>query len=257
MGLAAESADHPIAGGPACWIDARDAGPARAAGFEVRTAVEVLAEHVERAVRRSASSFVGVQEVQAMLDGLEQTHPALVRAVVPRVVGVPLLADVLRRLADEGVSIRNLRAILEALLEWAEHEKDPVALTELVRSSLRRHITHRYAAVEDSISVYLLSPEIEESVRRAVQRSSTGTYLALEPELCREIVSAIAAAVRRPPGGKEAVILTHPDVRRFVRKLIEVDVPHAAVLSYQELEPRIVVRPLQRIGLPTAAPPAV
>jgi type III secretion protein V len=247
LGIDARPAEHPLSE-PACWVPETAADQARAAGFAVSTGTEVLASHLEQVLRRNAACFVGLQDVQALIDGLESTHPALVRAVIPRVVGIPLMADVLRRLIDEGVSIRNLRAVLEALLEWGEHEKDPVALTELVRSSLKRQITYRYTRGEPGLSVYLLSPDIEAAVRSAVQRSSTGTYLALEPGLAREIVAAVKGRVARPAGG-DAVILTQPDVRRFVRKLIELEVPHAAVVSYQELEPHVVVRPLARIGL--------
>jgi type III secretion protein V len=251
LGVTAAPAEHPTVAGPACWVPEAAAAAARAAGLEVVPGLDALVAHLEQVLRRRASHFVGVQETQALLDGLEATHPALVRAVVPRTVGIPLLTDVLRRLVDEGVSIRNARLILEALLEWGEHEKDPVALTELVRSSLRRAITFQHTGGEAALAVYLLTPDIEDAVRGAVQRSSTGTYLALDPELGREIVGAIRSAVARPPGGRDAVILTQPDVRRFVRKLIEVQVPHAAVLSYQELEPTVVVKPLARIAIAT------
>jgi type III secretion protein V len=249
LGVAASPTEHPVVAGPACWVPETAAGAARAAGLEVVSGLDAMVAHLEQVLRRRASHFVGVQETQALLDGLEQSHPALVRAVVPRTVGIPLLTDVLRRLVDEGVSIRNGRAILEALLEWGEHEKDPVALTELVRSSLRRAITFQHTGGELALAVYLLTPDIEDAVRGAVQRSSTGTYLALDPELGREIVGAIRSIVARPPGGRDAVILTQPDVRRFVRKLIEVQVPHAAVLSYQELEPTVMVKPLARIAI--------
>lgn len=249
LGIRTDEVEHPVTNESACWVPEAVSEQVRAAGFVLWSATDLIVAQMELLLRRKATHFLGLQDTQGLLDGLENTHPALVRALVPRVVGVPLMADVLRRLVEEGVGVRNLKAVLEALLEWGEHEKDPVALTELVRSSLKAQITHQYASEEQTLAVYLLSTELEDAVRSAVQRSSTGTYLALEPELAREIVAAIKERVVRPPGGRDAVILTQPDVRRFMRKLIEVDVPHAAVISFQELEPQVVVRPLTRIEL--------
>jgi len=249
LGVQAEDADQPTSNEPACWVPETMADQVRAAGFTTWSATDLVMANLDAVLRRKATHFLGLQAVQGLLDSLEGTHPALVRAVVPRVVGVPLMADVLRRLVEEGIGVRNLKVVLEALLEWGEHEKDPVALTELVRSSLKRQITHRYTNGEPSLAVYLLSPELEEAVRSAVQRSTTGTYLALEPELAKEIVRLIGDRVVPPPSGRDTVILTQPDVRRFVRKLIELDVPHAAVLSFQELEPQVVIKPLSRIEL--------
>ena len=114
--------------------------PAETDGAAVRLGDEILA-----LLRRYGHEFVGVQETQALLDGLERTHPALVREVVPKLVSPVLLADVLRRLVEEGISLRNLRDVLGTLAEWAPHERDPVVLAEHVRAALRRTITFQHA----------------------------------------------------------------------------------------------------------------
>jgi type III secretion protein V len=180
-----------------------------------------------------------------MLDQVERAYPALVRNVVPKPIPLPLLADVLRRLVEEGVSIRPQREILEALALHGPAEKDPVALTEAVRGSLRRLLTHQHARA-GVVTVHLLDSLIEDTVRDAIQRTSTGSYLALPPDLARDIV----AAVRREVGDAERpILLTHSDIRRFVRRLVENEVPAATVLSYQELDPSVTVQPLGRITI--------
>ncbi len=212
--------------------------------------LELVADRVKAAIRRHAAELVGIQEVQTMLDAFERTHPALVRAVVPKPVSTTLLADLLRRLVDEGISVRNLREILEALAQYAPVERDPVVLTEHVRVALRRAITHRYAP-DGELHAFRLAPEIEETVRDAIQRTPSGNYLALAPELATEIVAAIGTALAAHPDAPR-VLLTQLDVRRYLRRLIEVDHPDVAVLSVQEIAPEARVVPVTRIGLGSA-----
>ncbi len=231
-------------GQPGSWVDLEHREQLELEGFEVWDAATTVSMHLGLMVRRRAASFVGIQEAQTMLDQLERAYPALVRNVVPKPVSLALLTDVLRRLVEEQVSIRPLREILETLATHVPNERDPVTLTELVRASLRRQITHRYS--EDGVlPVYLLDPAIEEAVRDAIQRTASGSYLALPPDLARDIIKAF----RQECGEMETLALTQADVRRFVRRLVEVELPDLTVLSYQELAPEVQVQPLGRVGI--------
>jgi type III secretion protein V len=219
--------------------------PAEVAGAAARLGDEVLA-----LLRRYGHEFVGVQETQALLDGLERTHPALVREVVPKLVSPVLLADVLRRLVEEGISLRNLRDVLGTLAEWAPHERDPVVLAEHVRASLRRTITFQHARGGGVLPAYMLDALIEDTIREAIHKTPTGSYLALEPQLSRDIVAAVGRAVGPANGGGAgAVLLTNAEIRRYVRRLVETEHPDLPVLSYQELAPEAEIRPLGRISL--------
>jgi len=248
MGVQAEPAEDPETRAPAAWVSTDSEATLEAAGVPCLSAASVVALDLGRVVRRRAHELVGLQEVQSMLDQLERAYPALVRNVVPKPVALPLLADVLRRLAEEGVSIRPLREILEALATYAPGERDPIALTELVRAALRRQITFQHAR-DGVLPVYLLDPAIEEAIRDSIQRTATGSYIAMPPDMARDVVEA----VRRETGGDlegEAVcLLTQADVRRFTRRLLEVELPGLVVLSYQELAPEITVQPLSRITI--------
>ena len=202
-------------------------------------------------MRRYGHELLGVQETQALLDGLERTHPALVREVVPKLVSPVLLADVLRRLVEEGISLRNLRDILGALAEWAPLERDPVALAEHVRASLRRAITFRHVRPGGVLPAYLLDGLIEDTIRDAIHKTATGSYLALEPQLSRDIVAAVTRALGPDgmAGTPNFVLLTNAEIRRYVRRLVETAHPELAVLSYQELAPEAEIRPLGRISI--------
>jgi type III secretion protein V len=245
LGASATPVIDPATGREASLIAAQDRGAAEAAGLAVLNASQLVGRHLEEVVRRRAHELVGLQETQTMLDQLERAYPALVRNVVPKPVALPLLADILRRLVEEGVSIRPLREILEALAIHAAAEKDPVVLTEAVRGALRRPITHKHTR-GGVVAVHLLDPLLEDTVRDAIQRTATGSYLALPPDLARDIVAAVG---RTLSGAASPILLTQSDVRRFVRRLLENELPEVTVLSYQELDPTVTVQPLGRIGL--------
>jgi type III secretion protein V len=261
---------------PAARVRALDTLPARhivVSLFEIPTRVlpvapgigdaQIVAELEAAALdllRARAADFIGIAETQLLLDQLEQIAPALVRQTVPKPVTPSLLTDVLRRLAEERVAVRDLRTILEALSLVAATEKDPLNLAEFVRSQLRRATTYRLTAGRRDLAVCLLDPTIEETIRHAVTKTAAGSFLALAPAAGRDVVTAIRRALAEqiagPPGQSPAarvpptnVILTQPDVRRFVRKLIEVDLPDATVVSYAELLPEIALQPVARATL--------
>ena len=211
-------------------------------------------------LRARAADFMGMAETQLLLDKLEQIAPALIRQTIPKPVTLALLADVLRRLVDERVAIRDLRTILEALSMVAATEKDPLNLAEFVRSQLRRATTYRLTGGRRELSVCLLDGSIEDAIRHAITKTAAGSFLALAPAAGRDVVTAIrrafaeAHASGAAPGAAASaapgvVILTQPDVRRFVRKLIEVDFPETTVVSFAELLPEISLRPIAKATL--------
>ena len=234
--------------------------PARVMTLAIDTADARVIEEIEAdaltLLRARAADFVGMAETQLLLDQLEQITPALVRQTVPKPVSLALLADVLRRLVEERVSVRDLRTILEALSLVAGTEKDPLHLTEFVRSQLRRATTYRLTGGRRELSVCLLDGSIEEAVRHAITKTAAGSFLALAPAAGRDVVAAIRRALSEgqtaaPTAGLASanVILTQPDVRRFVRKLIEVDLPDTIVVSYAELLPEIALQPVAKATL--------
>jgi type III secretion protein V len=202
-------------------------------------------------LRARAADFLGLAEVQRLLDELEQFAPATVRNVVPKPMPLVALTEVLRRLVEERVSIRDLRGILEALSTIAASEKDPLNLAEYVRSQLRRAITYRLTRGRPQLEVVLLDGVIEETVRRAIARTPAGAFLALPPQAARDVLASIRRAVADAGASSDtpaapAVLLTQPDIRRFVRKLLESEMPEAAVVSFAELLPEVALKPVSR-----------
>jgi type III secretion protein V len=142
--------------------------------------------------------------------------------------------------------VRDLRGVLEALSLVGGSERDPLNLTEFVRSQLRRPLTHALTRGAPELSVLLLESQIEEAVRHAISRTPAGAFLALAPAAARDIVSAVQRAGQAQVN---LVVLTQPDIRRFVKKLLELELPDARVVSYAELLPEITIRPAARATL--------
>jgi type III secretion protein V len=190
---------------------------------------------------RSAHLLVGVQETQALLDALEPAAPALVREA-SRQLPPALLAEVLRRLVEEGVSIRPLRTILEALLEAGGGARGAAALAEVARRALRRHIGHRCAGT-GPVAALLLDPRAEGALRDAL----SGEALALDPAVAAVLLDALERELR----GRDAppVLLAAADVRRALRALVAPRFPRVAVLAYEDLPPELPVRPVGRLAL--------
>ncbi|GEL69884.1 MULTISPECIES: type III secretion system export apparatus subunit SctV [Myxococcus] len=250
MNIQGFEAVNPATRQPAAWVPEQYRDTLEAAGLTTWDVPGYIILHTAAVLRRNAREFVGVQETQTMLEQLEKAFPAIVKEVVPKVVNVLKLTDILQRLVEEEISIRDLRGILQALAEYGQVEADNVMLTEHVRAAQRRYISHKYARGTGTLVVYLLDPNIEDAIRGSVKRTSAGAHLALEPELAQEIVQAVRSECGHlPPSAQRPVILTAMDIRRYVRKLLEYEFnPSFSVLSYQELSPELNIQPVARIS---------
>lgn len=168
---------------------------------------------------------------------------------VNKTVTLPRLADVVQRLAREGVSLRNARLLLETVLEWAPKERDADVIADYVRLAFKRQLCHEVAR-DGLIEVVLLSPELEEQLREAMRQTSQGTYLDLSPEVEQTFLdrlgelSGTGGTPAQPP-----VLVTAADIRRSVRKLIEEEFFAVPVFAFSELTQHARVQPVGMIEL--------
>lgn len=201
-----------------------------------RAPLDVLADHARGALQRRLGGFLGIQETSNLFGKMQRDYPDLVKEML-RVVAPQRVADVLRRLAEEGVPIRNLRDAFEAITDVGGREKDVVLLTEYVRVALKREIADRYADAERTLHVLLIHPELEDKLRQSVRVAGGASQLAISPELAARLGAEVRAHLGRQAPGVRPVLLCSLDVRRHLRKLMEVDFFELPVLSYQELAP--------------------
>ena len=208
-----------------------------------------LAADVERAVLAQPDLFIGFAEAHHMVEAVGRESSELAQELV-RTVPLQRIADVLRRLVQESISIRPVREICESLLAWGAREKDPVLLTEYVRIDLGRHIAHRFGRGEKVMPVLMLDPAAEQLVRQAVQQTATGSYLALGPDDTRRLGDATEHALQAAGAAlKVPVVVASMDVRRYVRRLLEPRLPQVVVLSYQEIGSHLTLQTVGRVGL--------
>ncbi|KAF0248541.1 MAG: type III secretion protein SctV [bacterium] len=249
-GLKGIDIKNPATGKPASWVPMEQREQAKNAGLVVWEPQEVILLHLTGFLKRYASEFIGIQEIQNTLSVLSRAIPNLVQETVPKVISIYQLTEVLQRLVQEEMSIRDMKSILQSLSEWGRVEKDTIMLTEYVRSSLKRYISFRYTGGNPILFVYVLDPEIEDAIRGAIRRTSSGTYIALDPAITQDILAAFRREIGNlPPTAQQPVIVTDQEIRRFVRRIAELEFRTLAVLSYQELAPELSIQPLARISL--------
>lgn len=219
------------------------------AGIACMDHSKILAYHLSLLLSRHADSFIGMQETKYLLDRMEERMPDLVREAT-RLLPVQRIADICQRLVQEHVSIRDLRTILQALIDWAPREKDAVMLTEYVRSALKRQISYMHSRGQNMLPVILMEPQVEETIRKAVRQTSAGAFLSLDPGSSKRILDALErAAGPYRTSTQKPVLMVSMDIRRYVRRLIESKFYEIPVMAYQEVTPEITVQPIARLRI--------
>ena len=245
LGLEAKPVIHPVNKAKISLIDVDAAPMVEASGISVWKDAGIVALYTASVLRAKAKDFINIQEVSEIIERLEKAYPALVKEVVPKVATVPQLVGVLRRLVEEGVCIRNMKGIIEAIGEYGERDGDVLFLTERARAALGAQLAHGVCGMANQLPVLLLDSEMEEMISSSIVPTTTGQTLVLDPEVTRLFVVAIAKALQPVVAkGKRPVILTHSEVRRFVRKIVEFDLPDVQVLSFDELPAELTIQPL-------------
>lgn len=207
---------------------------------------------VRALLRRNAGMFIGIQEASALLTRAGESYPEVVKEVA-RALPLARIAEIMRRLAEEEVPLRNLRDILEALADAGQREKDPLALTEFARVALRRQISHRYAP-DGVLKAVVLEPALEQHLRESIRVGGSGQQLALDPDMAKATIDAIQDGVRT--SGADAV-LAAIDLRRHIRKLVEPELFETPALSFHELLPSLKLEIVGRVALPRLDAPVL
>ncbi len=239
---------EPAFGLPAIWISSDKKDRAQIAGYTVVDCTTVMATHISEIIKQHSHELIGRQEVQGLLDNLSKSYPKLVEELVPTILSLGTIMRVLQNLLKEGVSIRDLRTILETLADWAAATHDTDVLTEYVRHALARTISSDLS-VNGIIPVITLSRPAEEAIRNSVQHKETGSYLAIDPLTAQKILDSIGKAITLFEGGSRPVLLSAPQIRPYVRNLTERYYPALAVISHNEVIPNLKVRSLGTVTL--------
>ncbi len=232
---------EPAFGLPALWIPEEKKEEAELAGYTVVDLSTVIITHLAEVIKNNAEELLGRQEVQRLLDALAKHYPKAVEECL-NTVNLGVVQKVLHNLVRERVSIRDLLTIVETIADYGQQIKDPDLLTEYVRQRLARAIVKPYLAADGRLHAVAIGEDIEEAIRRALQRTDQGVFLTLDPKVGSRIVAACSqAAERLAARGFDPVFLSGPVSRRHLRRLIERSLPQAAVISQAEIPAQVQV----------------
>ncbi len=244
---------EPAFGLPAKWISEDKKIMADVAGYTLIDPVSVMITHWSEIMKRYAHELLSRQDVNTMLDNVKKTNPIVVDDLIPKVISVGYLQKILANLLKEGIPIRDLETILETIGDHANVLKDTDIITEYVRQSLKRTITHRFSEA-NSLRVITLDTQIEDMIVSSVKKSDQGSYLAMAPDLIQRIVAASNQEIDKIKDViPTVIILTSPVVRIYYKKLTEQFIPNITVLSYSEIDSTAQIQAIGNISLNTPA----
>jgi flagellar biosynthesis protein FlhA len=240
----------PAYGMAAVWITDAARAEAEALGYTVVDAESVVVTHLTETIRRHVADLLTRQDVRTLLDTLKDHNAAVVDEVVPDLLSVGELQRVLQALLREGVSIRDLGAVVEAAGDRARVTRDPDLLAEYARQALGRTIVSPYLDSERTLRALTLDPHLEQEVSDAIAQTPDGEYLAMDPSRAQALVHSLSNHVEQAVArGRRPVLICSSRVRRHLRRLCEQALPQLSVCAYNEIAPGIGVETIGVVAL--------
>jgi flagellar biosynthesis protein FlhA len=239
---------EPAFGLPARWIPESDKDRAELLGYTVIDAASVLITHVTEVLKKVSGELLSRDDVKSLIDNLKKVAPAVVDELIPGQLSLGQVQRILGGLLKEGVPIRNLQTILEALADACIETKDPRQLTEQVRSRLARTIIEPHLDIAGTLHAAFLDPELERNLAEALSGNDGVANLpaGFLGRFVDRTAEALSAMVR---SGRDPVLVTRANLRPFLAEAIAGVIPNAAVLSYQETTPAKKVETTHRIAV--------
>ncbi|MCP9446214.1 MAG: flagellar biosynthesis protein FlhA [Nitrospira sp.] len=228
---------EPAFGLPALWVaeDARE--QAQLAGYTVVDASSAITTHLSEIIKRHGHELLGRQEVQALLDEVGKTNPKLVEELIPTLLPLGAVVRILGNLLREGVPIRDLRSILEAVSDHAGAVKDADVLTEFARQALARTITKQFQAQDGTLQVITLDPLLDRSLAEQAASLPQGAALSLDPALSHKLLNGLKQAAERVASrGHQPVVLCSQAVRRHLRRLTDRVLHAVPIIGFNEVD---------------------
>lgn len=233
---------EPAFGLPAKWIKSDMREKAELLGYTVVDPSSVISTHLTEVIKKYSYELLSREDVKQLIENVKETNPSLVDELVPGLMTMGDIQKVLSNLLIEGVSIRNLVAILEGLADHARSTRDINILTEYVRQKLSRQLTKNYFPFGQA-KVVTLEQSLENMLMEAIDQNDNGTYLSIDPLKTQAILASLAEAVRNlMQMGELPIVVTAPIVRIYFKRMSAQAIPDLIVLSYNEIESDIDIQ---------------
>jgi flagellar biosynthesis protein FlhA len=226
---------EPVFGLDAKWIPAELRHQAEMSGATVVDRASVVTTHLSEVVTAHAGRLLGREDVRLLTDVVKRTHPVVIEELTPTQLSLGEIQRVLRALLDEGVSVRDLVRIFEALSLRAATSKDLDGLVEAARAALGPAIVAPYLT-DGVVAAISFEPMLEQRMLEALRATDAGAVLALDPDTAQAILARTAQFMQEADNGSvRAVLVCAPQLRAAVRRLTAPALPRLAVLSYTEI----------------------
>ena len=249
-GVEGVPAKDPTFGLPARWVTSEVKAKAQRQGLTVVDPSSVVVTHIDEVVRRHLHEIVGRQEVQELLTLLAKENPKLVEEIVPQMISLGELSMIMRGLLREGISVRDIRTILETVAE-NPGKKDIAFLTEQCRRRLSRQLSGRLANPERRIPVVTLDRELEQALRSSLGVADGEMTLAPAIDIARKLVDTLQErAAIQTTEGIPLVVVAPSDLRRPLFEFVSRFVPEVNVVTPREISSGFTVEPVATITLP-------
>ena len=233
--LPGEPTREPVFGLEAKWIPAELRNQAEIGGATVVDRASVITTHLAEVVTTHAARLLGREDVRLLTDVIKKTHPVVIEELTPTQLSLGEVQRVLQTLLDEGVSVRDLVRMFEALSLRASATKDLDALVDSARQSLGPAIVAPYV-VDRTVHVISLDPQLEQRMLEDLRPTEHGTVIAMDPELGQSVLHQLAGLLTEAENrGHRPVLVCSPQIRPAVRRLLRPSHHQLPVLSYQEL----------------------
>lgn len=218
------------------WIEKSQREEAELLGLTVVDPTTIMVTHITETIKNKAYELLGRQETKEIIDTVREKYGAVVDELVPDLMTIGEVQKVLQNLLKERIPIKDLVTIFESLADNSRLTKDIEVLTEHVRFSLNRAISNMFIDEDKKIVVVTLSPKIEELLGKSVQKSTQGSFIALEPNISRVILEEISRTIKRVHFNyNQPVILVSPRIRAAFRRFIELVFEDIFVISLNEI----------------------
>ena len=226
----------PAFGTKAVWISPSQRDQAEMYGYTVVEPGAVLATHLTEVVRRHADEILTRDATKHLIDELQNTSPAAVEELIPKVMTLPEVQQILQMLLREQVSIRQLGTILETLGDYAPRSKDPILLAEYVRHRLARAICTRYRDEENRLHVVTLDPALEDRIRSGFEHNERGLFIRMSPQAVEKTCAQVSTEIEKLTASNHPpIVLVSPQIRAALKKMSETNLPQLVVLSFNEI----------------------
>ena len=238
----------PAFGLDAVWIKQEQREHAQSLGYTVVDSATVLATHLSQILTNNTAQLLGHEEVQNLLDMLEKSYPKLIEGLIPDVLSLGTIVKVLQNLMNEGVAVRDMRSIIQTLVEYGPKSQDPEVLTAAVRITLRKFIVQELVGPTVEVPVITLSPELEQMLHQSMQMAGDDGA-GIEPGLAERLQKSLTdGAQQQEMAGDTPILLTSGILRSVLAKFVKYTIPGLRVISYQEIPDDKQIKIVSAIG---------